>query len=110
MKKLLAAAATAVALAIPTATADAHSISGWKKVTDSHVNGLCGKGLRTCMWWTISGRYLYSSGHWRVYAVEYYETLGFAGPSSVRQCHVNKVWVEHNERIGSKPDADYCWK
>jgi hypothetical protein len=101
----------AVVVLVVAATASAHSISGWQKVVDSKVNGLCGQGPRyVCATWAgIRGRYLYSSGHWRVYEVHYYEVIPFS-PWSSRQCRADKVWVEHNARIGSYTKANDCWK
>jgi hypothetical protein len=93
-------------------SAEAHYISGWKKVVDSKVNGLCGQGARyVCATWAgIRGRYLYDGGgHWRVYEVHYYEVIPFS-PWSSRQCRADKVWVEHNARIGSFTKANLCWK
>lgn len=93
------------------ACAGAHSISGWQKIVDSKVNGLCGQGARyVCATWAgFQGHYLYSSGHWRVYEVRYREVIPFS-PWSARQCQADKVWVEHNTRIGSYTKPNSCWK
>jgi hypothetical protein len=102
--------ATLVALSVAGA-AQAHSISGWQKIVDSKVNGLCGQGAKyVCATWAgFQGHYLYSSGHWRVYEVRYREVIPFS-PWSARQCQADKVWVEHNSRIGSFTKPNDCWK
>jgi hypothetical protein len=109
---MLVALAAAIAGGLITSSpAPAHSISGWSKVVDSKVNGLCGQGPRyVCATWAgFQGHYLYSSGHWRVYEVRYREVIPFS-PWSARQCQADKVWVEHNTRIGSYTKASSCWK
>jgi hypothetical protein len=101
--------ATVAALTLA-GTAWGHSISGWQKVKDSKVNGLCGQGKYVCATWAgFQGHYLYSSGHWRVYEVRYREVIPFS-PWSARVCQADKVWVEHGTRIGSKMKPDLCWK
>lgn len=111
MRKILAALAATAALGFTAPAVEAHSISGWQKVVDSKVNGLCGQGSRyVCATWAgFQGHYLYSSGHWRVYEVRYREVIPFS-PWSARQCQADKVWVEHNARIGSYTKPNSCWK
>jgi hypothetical protein len=99
-----------ILLAVFAPKADSHAISGWKKVVDTRVNGLCGQGAPICYVPTIRGRWRYDSGHWRVYEVEWYNIKPILGPWGTHRCRADKVWVEHGTRIGAKTKPDLCWK
>lgn len=112
---LLAALAGLVGLPFVAATAEAHYPTityAKKRIYDTNVNGLCGKGTTYfCVKSHIVSQYLYASadGHWRVFKVQYAEGRLF-DPWGARHCVVNRVSVSGNGVVGTPTRASYCYK